>query len=125
MGLYGGLVIGFSPIIQYGTKSVKDKIIPAILRGEKRVCLAITEPTFGSDTKRLATTAQKTPDGKHYIGEYEIQAFRKTLLGLTSVPHKQSTGARSGLRMVFGRTISQPPCEHRANLETRAEFQCF
>ncbi|KAK9896006.1 putative acyl-CoA dehydrogenase [Cystobasidium minutum MCA 4210] len=67
MGLFGGLVIGFPPIVQYGTKVLKDRVIPEILSGKKRVCLAITEPTFGSDVKRIACTATKTPDGKHYI----------------------------------------------------------
>lgn len=59
-----GLVIGFPPIVQYGTKALKDSVIPDILSGKKRVCLAITEPTFGSDVKRIACTATKTPDGK-------------------------------------------------------------
>lgn len=36
-------------------------------RGEKRICLAITEPSVGSDVANLTTTAEKTPDGKHYI----------------------------------------------------------
>jgi len=67
MGLFGGMVIGFPPILNYGSKEMKDRVIPEILSGRKRLCLAITEPTFGSDVKRIATTAKKTPDGKHYI----------------------------------------------------------
>lgn len=46
---------------------MQDKVIPEILSGKKRLCLAITEPTFGSDVKRIATTAVKSADGKHYI----------------------------------------------------------
>lgn len=62
--IIAGLVIGFPPIVQYGTKALKDRVIPEILSGKKRLCLAITEPTFGSDVKRIACTATKTPDGK-------------------------------------------------------------
>jgi alkylation response protein AidB-like acyl-CoA dehydrogenase len=35
--------------------------------GEKVICLAITEPTAGSDVANLKCTAKKTADGKHYI----------------------------------------------------------
>ena len=38
-----------------------------VLSGEKRICLAISEPVAGSDVAAIETTAVKTPDGKHYI----------------------------------------------------------
>src|SRR5579871_1897526 len=59
--------IGLPPIIQHGSETMKKKIIPECLRGEKRTCLAITEPAAGSDVASLTTTAVKTPDGKYYI----------------------------------------------------------
>ena len=37
------------------------------MSGEKRISLAITEPSAGSDVRNITTTAEKTPDGKHYI----------------------------------------------------------
>jgi alkylation response protein AidB-like acyl-CoA dehydrogenase len=37
------------------------------MRGEKTICLAITEPYAGSDVAGLRTEAKKTADGKHYI----------------------------------------------------------
>jgi len=46
---------------------MKKKILAECLRGDKRTCLAITEPSAGSDVAGLTTTAVKTPDGKHYI----------------------------------------------------------
>lgn len=49
MGLYGGCQIGFPPLARYGSKSLKQKVIPPILRGEKRVCLAITEVCLYAD----------------------------------------------------------------------------
>lgn len=59
--------IGLPPIIHHGSEAMKKKIIPECLRGDKRVCLAITEPSAGSDVAGLTTTAVKTPDGKFYI----------------------------------------------------------
>jgi len=37
------------------------------LTGEKIICLAITEPTAGSDVANIRTTAIKTADSKYYI----------------------------------------------------------
>jgi len=66
-GLFGGLQIGCPPIYNFGSKELQDRVLPEIMAGKKRVCLAITEPEAGSDVKNLSTTAEKTPDGKHYI----------------------------------------------------------
>jgi alkylation response protein AidB-like acyl-CoA dehydrogenase len=53
---------------------INCRLLPEILTGEKRICLAITEPSAGSDVKGITTTAEKTADGKHYIvnGEKKI-----------------------------------------------------
>lgn len=37
------------------------------LKGEKLICLAITEPWAGSDVANIQTTAVKSPCGKYYI----------------------------------------------------------
>jgi len=37
------------------------------MRGEKTICLAITEPYAGSDVAGLRTEAKMTADGKYYI----------------------------------------------------------
>ncbi|KEI36446.1 uncharacterized protein L969DRAFT_97181 [Mixia osmundae IAM 14324] len=65
--LIGGLGIGLPPILRFGSQEMKDRVAPACLSGTKRICLAITEPSGGSDVANLTTTAEKTADGKHYI----------------------------------------------------------
>ncbi|KAF2202454.1 acyl-CoA dehydrogenase-like protein [Delitschia confertaspora ATCC 74209] len=65
--IFIGLVVGAPPIRQFAHKALQDKILPEILSGQKRICLAVTEPSCGSDVRNLTTTAEKTPDGKHYI----------------------------------------------------------
>jgi alkylation response protein AidB-like acyl-CoA dehydrogenase len=62
-----GLVVGAPPLKQYASPALQAKILPEILSGRKRICLAITEPSAGSDVRGITTTAEKTPDGKHYI----------------------------------------------------------
>lgn len=59
--------MGAPPIRQYASQQLRDKILPEILSGSKRISLAITEPSAGSDVRNITTTAIKTPDGKHYI----------------------------------------------------------
>lgn len=62
-----GLVVGAPPLKQYASPALQAKILPEILSGKKRICLAITEPNAGSDVRGITTTAEKTADGKFYI----------------------------------------------------------
>jgi alkylation response protein AidB-like acyl-CoA dehydrogenase len=59
--------VGAPPIRQFAGDALRNKILPEILSGQKRISLAITEPAAGSDVRNITTTAEKTPDGKHYI----------------------------------------------------------
>lgn len=63
---------GIPPILKFGSKALQEKFLPDVLVGKKRICIAITEPSAGSDVANIATTAKKTADGKHYIinGEF-------------------------------------------------------
>jgi alkylation response protein AidB-like acyl-CoA dehydrogenase len=42
--LIGGYGIGAPPLFKFGKKELVQRIGPKILNGEKRICLAITEP---------------------------------------------------------------------------------
>ncbi|KAB8337255.1 hypothetical protein FH972_021557 [Carpinus fangiana] len=63
----GGFGIGCPPVLKYGKKELVDRIMPGILNGDKRICLAITEPDAGSDVANLTCEAKLSEDGKHYI----------------------------------------------------------
>lgn len=65
--MIGGFGIGGPPLVKFGKKALKDRILPGILTGEKRICLAITEPDAGSDVANLTCEAKLSEDGKHYI----------------------------------------------------------
>ena len=65
--LIGGFGIGCPPLAKYGKKAVVERVLPKILSGDKRICLAITEPDAGSDVANLTCEAKLTEDGKHYI----------------------------------------------------------
>ncbi|KAJ5128800.1 Cytochrome b5 [Penicillium atrosanguineum] len=65
--LIGGYGIGCPPLVKFGKKALVDRILPDILAGDKRICLAITEPDAGSDVANLGCEAKLSEDGKHYI----------------------------------------------------------
>uniref|UniRef100_A0A0G4IBZ9 Cytochrome b5 heme-binding domain-containing protein n=1 Tax=Chromera velia CCMP2878 TaxID=1169474 RepID=A0A0G4IBZ9_9ALVE len=66
-GLLGGLGIGLPPVMKFASEELQKKVVADCLRGDKNICLAITEPAAGSDVANLTTTAVKSADGKHYI----------------------------------------------------------
>lgn len=47
-----------------GPVEVRERVVPAVLRGEKIMALAVTEPSGGSDVANLKTRAVR--DGDHY-----------------------------------------------------------
>ena len=55
------------PVINFGSDYLKDKVVRDCLAGRKNICLAITEPSGGSDVANLKTEAKKSACGKYYI----------------------------------------------------------
>ncbi|KXS21857.1 acyl-CoA dehydrogenase NM domain-like protein [Gonapodya prolifera JEL478] len=66
-GLGTGLVIGLPPVINFGHPSIKERVVREVLSGEKSICLAITEPTAGSDVAGIRTTATLDESGKYFV----------------------------------------------------------
>ena len=67
-GVAAGLMshtIGSPPVAKLGSAALKQKVLPAVLAGEKISALAITEPNAGSDVANIKTTARR--DGDHYV----------------------------------------------------------
>jgi len=66
-GLFEGLQIGLPPVLNFGSQFLKNKCAGPCLQGEKIICLAITEPSAGSDVANIKTTAEKDPSGDFYV----------------------------------------------------------
>ncbi|KAI8139052.1 acyl-CoA dehydrogenase/oxidase [Fennellomyces sp. T-0311] len=64
-GLVGGLGVGLPPVVSHGSDYLKKKVVPEVLAGKKFICLAITEPSGGSDVANLQTEAKDM--GDHYL----------------------------------------------------------
>jgi hypothetical protein len=54
------------PLKLFGSEELKRKYLPRVARGAISA-FALTETVVGSDPARLATTAERTPDGRHFI----------------------------------------------------------
>jgi acyl-CoA dehydrogenase len=80
-----GMAYGMPPVITYGSEELKQRLLPDLIRGKRRICIAITEPGAGSDVANIATTAVKSPCGRFYIvnGEKKwyvaYHAYQKSL----------------------------------------------
>merc|ERR1711871_80637 len=54
------------PIINAGSDYLKNLVVKDVVQGRKNICLAISEPTAGSDVAQLKTTAVLDPTGEFY-----------------------------------------------------------
>lgn len=51
-----------SPILRHGSKSMKERYLPKIAKGEILMAFGVTEPNAGVDTSRITTRAEKKGD---------------------------------------------------------------
>ncbi|MDX1800235.1 MAG: acyl-CoA dehydrogenase family protein [Marinobacter sp.] len=58
----GSLDIGLPPVVKWGTEALRQRVVPAVLRGDAIAALAITEPGGGSDVASLRTRADRHGD---------------------------------------------------------------
>jgi len=96
--------IGLPPILAFGSEALKTETIPPILLGEKRIALAITEPSGGSDVANLKTTAVRD-------GDYYIVNGSKTFISGGMGAHWFTTGVRTGAAGGSGLSVLVIPAD--------------
>ncbi len=57
--------IALPPILHHGSREMKERVARPVIAGEKLICLAITEPSVGSDVAGVQTTAVR--EGDHFV----------------------------------------------------------
>ena len=65
-----GQMYNMATVLHHGSEAQKEAILPLIARGELRLqSMAVTEPTTGTDTTKLRTTARREsgPNGDRYV----------------------------------------------------------
>lgn len=67
-GNLAGMTIGLTAVLNFAKDEAwKKTIADSVFSGQKKLCLAITEAFAGSDVSAIRTTAERTPDGKHFV----------------------------------------------------------
>lgn len=64
-GVLGSHSLACKMIVDHGTDEQKERWLPELATGQRRTCIALTEPDAGSDLQGIRTTA--TLDGHEYI----------------------------------------------------------
>jgi acyl-CoA dehydrogenase len=100
-----GPVFSLQPIAQFGSEEQKQRMIPPVLRGDDRICFAVTEPNTGLDTTKLKTRAQKR-DGGYLVNGEKIwisvaQVANKMMLLARTTPLEDVKRKTDGLSLFF------------------------
>jgi alkylation response protein AidB-like acyl-CoA dehydrogenase len=64
-GILGSHTLACRMIGKWGTEEQKDRYLPGLASGERRTCIALTEPDTGSDLQAITTRAVR--DGDEYV----------------------------------------------------------
>ena len=106
-GLGDGFVIGLPAIMNFAAGELKLRVVKELLLGEKRICLAISEPFAGSDVANLQCTAKKSECGKYYI----VNGAKKWITNGMFADYFV-TAVRTGAKGMFGISMLLiPRCE--------------
>lgn len=100
-----GPVFSMQPVSLFGTEAQKQRMIPPVLRGEDRICFAVTEPNVGLDTTKIKTRAEKR-DGGYLVNGEKIwisvaQVANKMMLLARTTPLDQVKRKTDGLSLFF------------------------
>ena len=77
-------IFGLNPVVVFGDKNQKQRMLPPLIKGEHKACFAVTEPNTGLNTKALKVKAEKR-DGKYFVSGQKVwistaQVAEKVLL---------------------------------------------
>jgi len=114
--LFFAFGIALPPVLNHGTKELKDEVARDVISGKKIMSLAVTEPYAGSDVAGLQTTAVK--DGDYYI----VNGLKKFITGGTRASYF-TTAVRTGGPGMRGVSVLVIPAELEGVRPTRMKTQ--
>lgn len=88
-GNMAGMTIGLTAVLNFAKDAAwRDRIADEVFSGKKKISLAITEAFAGSDVANLRTTAERTPDGKHFVSRPPFRLTEESSLANKTVPSR-------------------------------------
>ncbi|KZO89526.1 acyl-CoA dehydrogenase NM domain-like protein [Calocera viscosa TUFC12733] len=98
-------IFGLEPVVKFGSKEQKDRMLPPLIRGEERACFGVTEPNSGSDTLKLQTRAVRKGDRYEITGSKmwisTAQHAHKILLLARTTPLEEVKKPNQGLSIFY------------------------
>ena len=133
-GTIHGQMYNMGTLLRHGSAAQKAALLPKIATGEIRLqSMAVTEPTTGTDTTQLKTTAIKR--GNHYVVNGQkvwisrVQHSDYMILLARTTPREQCRRKSEGmsiflvdLRQAIGHGLSVQPIRNMVNHETNELF---
>jgi acyl-CoA dehydrogenase len=98
-------VFGLNPVVVFGTKEQRQRMLPGIISGKERSCFAVTEPNTGLNTTQLKTRAVR--QGERYVVNGQkvwistAQVAEKILLLARTTPLEEVTNPTRGLSLFY------------------------
>lgn len=133
-GACHGQMYNMATLLRHGSEEQKRTYLPKIARGELRLqSMAITEPTAGTDTTKIATTAEKR-GGKYVVNGQKVWTSRVQhsdlmILLARTTPLAEVTRKIDGmslflvdLREAIGPALKVRPIPNMVNHETNELF---
>ena len=98
-------VFSVQPVVLFGTQEQKQRILPAVVSGQDRVCFAVTEPDAGLNTTQIKTRAERCDGGYRVNGDKiwisTAQVSNKMLLLARTTPLDQVKRKTDGLSLFY------------------------
>jgi acyl-CoA dehydrogenase len=133
-GAVHGQMYNMSTLLRNGSAAQKEKYLPRIAAGDLRIqSMGVTEPTTGSDTTRIKTTAVKK-DGRYVISGQKVWISRVQhsdlmILLARTTPQVEVTKKSDGmsiflidLHQAIGNGLTVRPIPNMVNHETNELF---
>ena len=133
-GACHGQMYNMATLLRHGSQRQKRAYLPKIAKGELRLqSMAVTEPTAGTDTAKITTTAVKR-DGRYLVNGQKVWTSRVQhsdlmILLARTTPLSQVTRKTEGmslfvidLRQLNGKGLKVRPIANMVNHETNELF---
>jgi acyl-CoA dehydrogenase len=98
-------VFGLNPVVVFGTKEQRKRMLPGIISGKERSCFAVTEPNTGLNTTQLKTRAVRQGE-KYVVNGQKVwistaQVAEKILLLARTTPLEEVKNPTLGLSLFY------------------------
>src|SRR6188474_1958373 len=98
-------IFGLNPVVVFGSKAQKRRMLPGLIAGKERACFAVTEPNTGLNTRALKTKADKQGD-RYLISGQKVwistaQIAEKVLLLARTTPIEECARPQEGLTLFY------------------------